>query len=72
MASSPLARSLIWPKQDLTVKSLPKNFSIVFALAGDSTITKLLLIFYLFLTPIMKNSSTRIVSLGLQYPNSTP
>ena len=33
-------RSRIWPKLDLTMKSLPKNFSIVLALAGDSTITK--------------------------------
>ena len=32
------------PKLDLTVKSFPKNPSMVFALAGDSTITKFLLI----------------------------
>lgn len=28
------------PKLDLTTKSLPRNFSMVLALAGDSTITK--------------------------------
>ena len=33
-------KSLICPKLDLTVKSLPKNPSMVFAFAGDSTITK--------------------------------
>jgi hypothetical protein len=30
---------MIWPIEARTVKSRPKNFSIVFALAGDSTIT---------------------------------
>ena len=33
-------RSLICPKLDFTMKSLPRNFWIVPAFAGDSTITK--------------------------------
>jgi hypothetical protein len=33
------------PKLDLTIKSFPRNFSIVLALAGDSTITRLSTIF---------------------------
>ena len=33
-------RSRMWPKLDLTMKSLPRNFSMVLALAGDSTMTK--------------------------------
>ena len=41
-------RSLICPNEDITTKSLPKNFSIVFALAGDSTITRFFAI-YIFL-----------------------
>ena len=40
---SPLScRSLICPKLDFTVKSFPRNFWIVPAFAGDSTITRLL------------------------------
>ena len=35
-----LDKSLICPKLDATVKPFPKNFSIVFAFAGDSTITR--------------------------------
>ena len=35
-------RSAICPKLEATLNSLPKNFSIVFAFAGDSTITKFL------------------------------
>src|SRR5438270_13392184 len=34
-----LGRSIIWPIEARTSKSRPKNFSIVFAFAGDSTIT---------------------------------
>ena len=34
------AKSRMWPKLDFTVYSLPKNRSMVLALAGDSTITK--------------------------------
>jgi hypothetical protein len=30
----------MWPKLEATLNSFPKNFSIVFAFAGDSTITK--------------------------------
>ena len=33
-------KSLMCPKLDFTVKPLPRNFSIVLAFAGDSTITK--------------------------------
>src|SRR3954464_5529788 len=32
-------RSRIWPTEAITVKSLPRYLLIVFALAGDSTIT---------------------------------
>ena len=42
-------RSAICPKLEVTLNSLPKNFSIVFALAGDSTITKFLAIMRNFL-----------------------
>ena len=35
-------RSEICPKLEATLNSFPKNFSIVLALAGDSTITKFL------------------------------
>ena len=35
-------RSRMCPKLDMTLKSLPRNFSIVLALAGDSTMTKFL------------------------------
>ena len=38
-------KSEICPKLEATTKSLPKNFSIVFAFAGDSTITKFFAIF---------------------------
>ena len=38
-------RSTIWPKQEETLKSLPKNLSIVLAFAGDSTITRFSSIF---------------------------
>ena len=38
-------RSEICPKLEATLYPLPKNFSIVFAFAGDSTITKLSAIF---------------------------
>ena len=34
-------RSRMWPYDDITLKSAPKNFSIVLAFAGLSTITKL-------------------------------
>ena len=33
-------RSRMWPKLDSTLKSFPRNFSMVLALAGDSTITR--------------------------------
>src|ERR1043165_5134819 len=39
------ARSRTWPKLDFTVNPSPKNPSIVLAFAGDSTITKFLLIY---------------------------
>src|SRR5580700_7388455 len=35
-----LGRSLTWPSDASTVKPLPRYFWMVFALAGDSTITK--------------------------------
>src|SRR5262245_47839272 len=35
-----LGRSMMWPIEARTSKSLPRNFSMVFALAGDSTITR--------------------------------
>ena len=35
-------KSLMWPKLDFTRYSFPRNFWIVLAFAGDSTITKLL------------------------------
>src|SRR5580692_3169617 len=35
-----LGRSMTWPIEASTVKPLPRYFSIVFALVGDSTITK--------------------------------
>ena len=40
-------RSTIWPKHEETLKSLPKNLSIVLAFAGDSTITRFFDITYL-------------------------
>src|SRR5690606_34511059 len=43
--NSLLGRSAIWPKLEETLKSFPRNFSIVFAFAGDSTITKFFAIF---------------------------
>src|SRR5882672_10408352 len=39
-----LGRSLMWPTEASTVKSFPRYLLIVFALAGDSTITSYLLI----------------------------
>src|SRR5690554_911621 len=39
-------RSAICPKLEETLKSFPRNFSIVFAFAGDSTITKFFAIFF--------------------------
>src|SRR6266478_4986675 len=40
VSSRPLAgRSRIWPDEDFTMKSLPRYLLIVFALAGDSTMT---------------------------------
>jgi hypothetical protein len=41
---SSFSRSRIWPKQLFTWKSSPSIFSIVFALAGDSTIKRFLAI----------------------------
>src|SRR5690554_3419701 len=38
----PAGRSRIWPILDLTIKSLPRYLLMVFALAGDSTITRVL------------------------------
>src|ERR1700690_3067352 len=35
-----LGRSLTWPSEASTVKPLPRYFWMVFALAGDSTMTK--------------------------------
>ena len=46
--SSLEGRSAMCPKLDCTLKSFPKNFSIVFAFAGDSTITKFFAIVYLY------------------------
>ncbi len=40
-----LERSLICPKLDTTRKSFPRNFSMVFAFAGDSTITRFSIIY---------------------------
>ena len=37
-------KSLIWPTLDSTMKSDPRYFDIVLAFAGDSTITRFLLI----------------------------
>src|SRR5512136_1356478 len=34
-----LGRSMMWPTEAFTVKSLPRYFPMVFALAGDSTTT---------------------------------
>jgi hypothetical protein len=34
-----LGRSMMWPTDALTVKSLPRYLPMVFALAGDSTMT---------------------------------
>jgi hypothetical protein len=34
-----LGSALTWPLQASTLKSFPRNFDIVFAFAGDSTIT---------------------------------
>src|SRR5271154_1894118 len=42
-----LGRSLMWPTEASTVKSLPRYLLIVLALAGDSTITSDLLIAFL-------------------------
>src|SRR3984885_9415341 len=42
-----LGRSLIWPTEASTVKAFPRYLLIVFALAGDSTITSDLLIAFL-------------------------
>src|SRR5580658_9022584 len=42
-----LGRSLMWPTEASTVKSLPRYLLIVLALAGDSTITSDLLISFL-------------------------
>src|SRR5579884_1805089 len=39
-ATSFLGRSFTWPREYFTVKFLPRYLLIVFALAGDSTITK--------------------------------
>ena len=39
-----LGRSRMCPIEEVTSKSFPKNFSMVLALAGDSTITRFLLI----------------------------
>ena len=36
---APVGKSRTWPIDDLTMKSFPKYLLIVFALAGDSTIT---------------------------------
>lgn len=45
----------ICPTLESTVNSLPRYFSIVLAFAGDSTITKFLLI-YLFFTLLAKHN----------------
>src|SRR5258706_15280040 len=37
--SPPTGRSRTWPKLDLTMNSLPRYLLMVFALAGDSTMT---------------------------------
>src|ERR1700761_7442980 len=42
-----LGRSLMWPTEASTVKSFPRYLLIVFAFAGDSTITSDLLISFL-------------------------
>ena len=39
-------KSAMCPKLDSTLNSLPRNFSIVFAFAGDSTITRFLAIIH--------------------------
>src|SRR4051812_18176287 len=36
---APVGRSRMWPKLDFTMKSRPRYLLIVFALAGDSTMT---------------------------------
>jgi hypothetical protein len=43
-------RSAMWPKLEATLYSLPKKFSIVFAFAGDSTITKFFAMMGFFLS----------------------
>ena len=42
----PTGKSRIWPMLDFTMKSLPRYLLMVFAFAGDSTMTKFLAISY--------------------------
>jgi hypothetical protein len=44
IAKSFFGRSLMWPSDALTTKSLPRYLPMVFAFAGDSTMTRDLLI----------------------------
>ena len=43
MAPSPDDKSRMWPILDFTMKPSPRYFSMVFAFAGDSTMTKFLI-----------------------------
>src|SRR5271154_2237454 len=61
-----LGRSLMWPTEASTVKSFPRYLLIVFAFAGDSTITSDLLI--AFLKPDDYQGQQKPLPMGLTVP----
>ena len=54
MLSSLSCRSRMWPKLDFTTKSSPRNFCMVPAFAGDSTITKFFPSFFISMSPLFQ------------------
>ena len=58
-------KSAICPKLDSTLKSFPRNFSMVFAFAGDSTITKFFAILHFLKLQMYMKKSLSVAFYGL-------
>src|SRR5690349_9487790 len=63
-------RSMMWPIEARTSKSLPRNFSMVFAFAGDSTITRFFAIVGSTLSFIRASSAPRALAVSPAWSRS--
>ena len=69
-ARSFFGRSLTWPSEAITTNCLPRYLLIVFAFAGDSTITKAFAISNLCSKNKLRSAFTRAVTTRIKQPSN--